>query len=74
MPWLWTDNNERPNTAVGGITPSLQLALAAWLHFWRPRKAGGITMGTSSLNQVQDRLGVHQTEASPRQGSRARGT
>jgi putative transposase len=27
--WLWTYNNERPNTALGGITPAQKLAMAA---------------------------------------------
>ena len=27
--WLWTYNHERPNTAIGGITPNQKLALAA---------------------------------------------
>lgn len=27
--WLWTYNNERPNMAIGGITPSMKLAQAA---------------------------------------------
>ena len=27
--WLWTYNNERPNTAIGGITPKQKLTLAA---------------------------------------------
>jgi len=27
--WLWTYNNERPNMALGGITPIQKLALAA---------------------------------------------
>jgi len=27
--WLWTYNNERPNMALGGITPRQKLALAA---------------------------------------------
>ena len=27
--WLWTYNNERPNMALGGITPIRKLALAA---------------------------------------------
>jgi putative transposase len=27
--WLWTYNNERPNMALGGITPKQKLALAA---------------------------------------------
>jgi putative transposase len=26
--WLWTYNNERPNMAIGGITPMQKLALA----------------------------------------------
>jgi putative transposase len=27
--WLWTFNNERPNMALGGITPRQRLAMAA---------------------------------------------
>ena len=27
--WLWTYNHERPNMAIGGITPAMKLALAA---------------------------------------------
>jgi transposase InsO family protein len=27
--WLWTYNHERPNMAIGGITPMQKLALAA---------------------------------------------
>ena len=27
--WLWQYNNERPNTAIGGITPKQKLAKAA---------------------------------------------
>lgn len=27
--WLWTYSNERPNTAIGGISPRPKLALAA---------------------------------------------
>jgi len=27
--WLWTYNHERPNMALGGITPMQRLALAA---------------------------------------------
>jgi putative transposase len=27
--WLWTYNHDRPNMALGGITPKQQLALAA---------------------------------------------
>lgn len=27
--WLWTYNHERPNMAIGGITPQQELALAA---------------------------------------------
>jgi putative transposase len=29
--WLWTYNNERPNMAIGGITPVQKLALTAKL-------------------------------------------
>jgi putative transposase len=27
--WLWTYNHDRPNMALGGITPRQKLALAA---------------------------------------------
>lgn len=27
--WLWIYNNERPNTAIGGIPPKHKLAMAA---------------------------------------------
>lgn len=27
--WLWTYNNERPNMAIGGITPKQKLAMVA---------------------------------------------
>ncbi|WP_188656296.1 integrase core domain-containing protein, partial [Roseibium aquae] len=27
--WLWTCNNERPNMAIGGITPAMKLKKAA---------------------------------------------
>jgi len=27
--WLWTYNNERPNMALGGITPKQKVAMAA---------------------------------------------
>ena len=27
--WLWTHNNERPNMALGGITPKQKLGTAA---------------------------------------------
>ncbi len=40
--WLWTYNNERPNMAIGGITPIQRLAMAAWLHFCQALKKGGL--------------------------------
>jgi len=27
--WMWSYNNERPNMALGGITPKQRLAIAA---------------------------------------------
>ena len=30
--WLWTYNNERPNMAIGGITPAMKLAQTAKLN------------------------------------------
>lgn len=27
--WLWTYNNERPNTRIGGITPTMKLKMVA---------------------------------------------
>ena len=34
--WLWTYNNERPNMALGGITPAMKLAEAANLKLSTP--------------------------------------
>jgi putative transposase len=28
--WQWQYNNERPNMALGGITPKQRLAMVAW--------------------------------------------
>ena len=27
--WLWTYNNDRPNLAIGGVTPAMKLKMAA---------------------------------------------
>jgi putative transposase len=27
--WLWTNNNQRPNVGIGGITPAMKLKMAA---------------------------------------------
>jgi putative transposase len=27
--WLWTDNNDRANMGIGGITPAMKLKMAA---------------------------------------------
>ena len=34
--WLWTYNNQRPNMALGGITPAMKLAEAANLKLSPP--------------------------------------
>ena len=34
--WLWAYNNERPNMALGGITPAMKLAEAANLKLSTP--------------------------------------
>ena len=34
--WLWTYNNERPNMAIGGITPAMKLAQATTLKLSTP--------------------------------------
>jgi len=26
--WLWTNNNDRPNMGIGGITPAIKLRIA----------------------------------------------
>ena len=41
--WLWSYNHERPNMALGGITPKQKLTLAAWFLLLAPIKNGGIT-------------------------------
>jgi putative transposase len=39
--WLWTYNLERPDMAIGGITPKQKLVLAAWLLLSGRFKNGG---------------------------------
>ena len=41
--WLWTYNNDRPNMAIGGITPAMKLKTAASILRLSPIKNGGIT-------------------------------
>ena len=43
--WLWSYNNEKPNMALGGITPVKKPALAAWPLLLKSVKNGGITEG-----------------------------
>ena len=38
--WLWAYNHERPDMALGGITPIQKLALAILHHFWSQLKMG----------------------------------
>jgi len=38
--WLWTYNHERPNMALGGITPIQKLAMAAYSTFKHLPKRG----------------------------------
>jgi hypothetical protein len=40
--WLWTYSHERPNTAIGGITPKQKLALADSLYSQVALKMGGL--------------------------------
>lgn len=49
--WLWTYKIERPNMALGEITPRQKLDLAASTLLLTPAKNGRITMGqaTSSI-------------------------
>jgi putative transposase len=42
--WLWTYHHERPNMAIGGITPKQKPALAAFLLSGR-FKIGGVPFG-----------------------------
>lgn len=39
---IWTYNHERPNMALGGITPKQKLAAPYNLYFWRPSKTWGL--------------------------------
>lgn len=40
--WIWTYNHERPNMALGGITPKQKLALVAWPLFLTCIRNGGL--------------------------------
>ena len=42
--WLWTYNNERPNMAIGGITPKQRLAMVAQPLLLTLINNGGITI------------------------------
>ncbi|WEO71979.1 integrase core domain-containing protein [Agrobacterium vitis] len=42
--WIWTCNNDRPNMAIGGMTPRQKLKMAAQILLMSPVKKGGITM------------------------------
>ena len=41
--WMWIYNHQRPNMAIGGITPKMKLAMAAWALLSSLVKNGGIT-------------------------------
>ena len=40
--WLWTYNNELPNMAIGGVTPSMKLEMAALFYKRSPLKMAGV--------------------------------
>lgn len=50
--WLWTYNNERPNMAIGGITPMQKLAMSSMaaqrILLLEPSNKGGITHTNSN--------------------------
>ena len=48
--WLWTYNHERPNMALGGITPKQKLAIAAWPLLLETVEKGGITCSCRSAS------------------------
>ena len=49
--WLWTYKNERPNMALGGITPRQKLAMAEPLDLMAARNATPATSSTFSRIQ-----------------------
>jgi hypothetical protein len=63
MRWLWTYNHERPNMALGGITPAMKLAMAVELHIWKPLEAGDC-LGLASVRDRQGRRCVRRLGAS----------
>ena len=52
--WHWTDNTDRPNMGIGGITPAQNLKRAAYVLRTHPAKSAGITVG-SHLNCPAER-------------------
>ncbi len=51
--WIRTDNNERPNMAIGAVTPATRLKamkLAAWFHTRSPWKMGGLPSELQVMN------------------------
>ena len=56
--WLWTYNNERPNMALGGITPEQKLAWWPRLYFYMLLRMGGLPVVDKKSNQLRRRAGV----------------
>ena len=48
--WLWIYNNERPNMALGGMTPQKKVGHFGLTLLLSPIKNGGITVLVCSLN------------------------
>ena len=47
--WLWTHNNERPNTGLGEITPNMKTSMAARVPLLASLHNGGITVACQRL-------------------------
>ena len=49
--WIWTYNHERPNMALGGITPKQKLALVAWPLFLVSIRNGWVSFQSAPTTQ-----------------------
>lgn len=56
--WFWRYSNERPHSALGGITPAQKLIEAAWSLFLRAIINGEITRGVKRDAKMSCVLGV----------------
>ncbi len=59
--WLWTYNNERPNMALGGITPKMNWSVLPNLLLLTQFKNGGITQRFPEMSLIFPNNGLRSS-------------